>query len=268
MKVGSLFSGGCAGLEMGVEMAVPNATVRWQCESDPRARTRLRRNFPEAAIYDDVHEVHGETVEPVDLICGGFPCQPHSVAGRRRGTTDERWLWPEFERIVEEVGPSIVFGENVPGLRTSGLREVLRGLARLGFDAEWTCVSAAHAGAPHRRRRLFVLAYRDREQLRAQLGWRGWPRWQEALFSAEPCPPWVAPDFNRPWRLQPGGGQQRQWRWSRDGNGWSFESPVPGVVHGRTDGVDRERFLGNACVPQQAALALQILAAQALEGTT
>lgn len=158
---------------------MPGATVSWHCESDPAARRVLAEHYPGVKCYCDVRDVDA-TASPVDLICGGFPCQPHSVAGKRKGTGDARWLWPEFARVVAALRPALVFIENVPGLRTSGLRDVLCDLARLGFDAEWDSFSAAEVGAPHRRRRIFILAYAQRERLRNQPGRRRRPGGQDA----------------------------------------------------------------------------------------
>lgn len=101
----------------------------------------------------------------VDLVCAGFPCQPASSAGKRRGTDDERWLWPEVVRVARESRARYVFCENVRGLLNvnggEGFAQVLEGLADLGFDAEWTCVPASAVGAPHRRERVFILGRRD-----------------------------------------------------------------------------------------------------------
>ena len=155
MTFGSLFSG-IGGLDLALEAF--GHEVAWQAEIDPHARAVLAHHWPGVHCYKDVREIDGSAVR-VDLVCGGFPCQPHSLAGKRRGTSDARWLWPEFCRIVREVRPSFVFVENVPGLRTSGLSVVLADLAALGFDAEWGCFSAAEVGAPHRRVRLHILAY-------------------------------------------------------------------------------------------------------------
>src|SRR3990172_267325 len=97
----------------------------------------------------------------VDLICGGFPCQPFSVAGKRKGTADKRWLWPEFHRIIRLLRPEYILLENVPGILASwgGMGEILRDLAQSGYDAEWDCIPAAAFGAPHLRYRVFIVAY-------------------------------------------------------------------------------------------------------------
>jgi site-specific DNA-cytosine methylase len=168
--IGSLFSG-IGGLELGLERAGVGRVV-WQVERDAFCRSVLERHWPHATRYDDVRSVGRSTLASVDGICGGFPCQPVSVAGKRRAQADDRWLWPDFARIVEEFGPRFVVIENVPGLRTAGLRDVLSDLARLGFDAEWSTLSAAEVGAPHGRERLFIVAtHPDRLRVRDEPGW-------------------------------------------------------------------------------------------------
>lgn len=173
MTIGSLFSG-IGGLELGLERA-GLGPVRWQAEVDPFARSILRKHWPGVPIYRDVREVKRGTTEPVRVVCGGFPCQPFSVAGLRRGTDDERWLWPECARILDELRPEWGVFENVPGLRTRGLGVVLADLAARGFDAEWLDLRASDVGAPHRRERLFVIAHRDGATL---------DRWRAAIERA------------------------------------------------------------------------------------
>jgi len=113
-----------------------------------------------APVWDDLESFQSELYSgKVDIISAGFPCQPWSVAGKRQGTEDERWLWPDIFTIICKVGPSLIFLENVPGLLGGGLGPILGDLAEAGFDAEWGCFSAAEVGAPHRRERVFVLGY-------------------------------------------------------------------------------------------------------------
>lgn len=117
----------------------------------------------------------------VDLVVGGFPCQPASSAGKRRGTSDERWLWPECLRVAADSGARAVFFENVRGLLSvnggEGFAQVLEGLARFGFDAEWTVFSASAVGAPHRRERVFIYGQRMEHAAREcrDGGWDGGP---------------------------------------------------------------------------------------------
>ena len=237
-------------------------TPLWQTDNDPAALTVLAHHWPGVRRYADVKEIDASTAR-VTVVCGGFPCQPHSVAGKRRGISDERWLWPEFARVIEAITPTAVFIENVPGLRTSGLRRVLQDLADLGFDAEWDYFFAAEAGAPHRRQRLFILAYADGFLGRVQPGRPGRQDGSDPIEPRWDGPPWIVADANRERRLEPEGPLERKWRWTRDGDRWAFESPVPGVAHGIPGRMDRHRLTGNAVVWQQAAIALETLAARA-----
>jgi DNA (cytosine-5)-methyltransferase 1 len=112
-------------------------------------------------VFDDLLAFRGAAWRgAVDIVTAGFPCQPFSVAGNQLGKEDERWLWPSIENLIEDVDPPFVFLENVPGFTLHGLDAVLEGLARLGFDAEWDSWSAAGVGAPHLRRRFYMVARR------------------------------------------------------------------------------------------------------------
>lgn len=169
LTLGSLFSG-IGGLELGVEAAT-GARVLWQVERDAWCREVLAKHWPDAVRYDDVCTVNG--LPRVDIICGGFPCQDVSLAGKRAGFGGERSsLWREYRRIVADVRPRYVFVENVPGLLTAddgwAFGEVLGDLAALGFDATWDVFRASDVGAPHRRERVFLLAYRDGERRELQ----------------------------------------------------------------------------------------------------
>ena len=160
-RIGSLFSG-IGGLELGVERATGGHVV-WQVERDSFCRSVLAKHWPHAVRHDDVCTV-GSELDAVDVICGGFPCQDVSVAGKRAGFGGERSsLWREYRRVVDLLRPRFVFVENVPGLVTSrggwDFAEVLGDLAALGYDAVWDRFRASDVGAPHRRERVFLLAY-------------------------------------------------------------------------------------------------------------
>lgn len=170
MTIGSLFSG-IGGLELGLERAGFGPVI-WQAEIDPYCRAVLARHWPDARRFADVREVRRGVADRVDVVCGGFPCQPVSVAGKRLAQADARWLWPEYARVVRELRPAVVVAENVPGLRSAGLRDVLVDLAELGFDVEWSHLSAAEVGAPHKRVRVWIVAtHPDRIDVREQPGW-------------------------------------------------------------------------------------------------
>src|SRR5438067_2470692 len=108
--------------------------VRWQCVIDPYCRAVLGHHWPGLRIYEDIRDIDA-TAERVDLICGGFPCQPVSLAGKGLAQEDPRWLWPEFARVVGDLRPQYVVVENVPGLVKRGLGDVITGLAEMGYDA-------------------------------------------------------------------------------------------------------------------------------------
>jgi len=176
LYVPSLCSG-VGGLDAGLRLALGDG-VRTVCyvERDAYAAAVLVARMEDssldrAPVWDDLLTFDGsEWRGSVDLIVAGFPCQPWSVAGSRRGTDDARWIWPDIARIIGEVGPTYVFLENVPGLVSGGgLGEVLGSLASLGFDAVWESVRASDAGAPHRRERVFILG-RERGAVGVDLG--------------------------------------------------------------------------------------------------
>lgn len=158
---------GVGGLELGVRLVLPGLRVIAYGERDIAAATVLAARMADgqidaAPIWSDVTTFDGARwAGSVDIVMGGVPCQPFSVAGKRRGQEDERWIWPDIWRWVREVRPRFVYLENVPGFVRHGLPVVLKDLAEAGFAAEWDCFSAAQLGAPHKRERVFVLAYTE-----------------------------------------------------------------------------------------------------------
>ncbi len=156
MTFGSLFSG-IGGMDLGLERA--GMECRWQVEIDPFCQKVLAKHWPNVKRYGDIKTV-GEELERVDLIAGGFPCQDVSRVGSRAGIDGKRsGLWDEYLRLVRDLRPRFVLVENVPGLLDGGIGRVLGDLAESGFDAEWRLLSAAEFGLPHRRDRVFVIAY-------------------------------------------------------------------------------------------------------------
>ncbi len=162
----SLYSGG-GGLDLGFRLANPDACPILYVEREFQAAALLVDHIEAgllepAPVWSDTGTLDCEPfVDRVDWIIGGFPCQPFSVAGGKLGTDDPRWLWPHIERLAREIRPRGLFLENVPGLFHGGIEYVLGGLAALGYDAEWICVRASDVGAPHRRERVFIMAYRS-----------------------------------------------------------------------------------------------------------
>lgn len=164
MTVGSLFSG-IGGLDLGFEAA--GFEVRWFCERDAFCRAVLAKHWPGVRCYEDVRVLREP--EPVDVLIGGFPCQPHSVAGKRKGKEDERHLWPEYARLVRELRPRWVVAENVPGLLHTAFDEVCGDLEGAGYAVTPLVLGADDVGAPHRRKRIFICARLD-EFMRAGQG--------------------------------------------------------------------------------------------------
>lgn len=169
--IGSLFSG-IGGLELGLEWA-GLGPVAWQVELDPWCRGVLAKHWPSAARHADVRHVGARNLSPVEVICGGFPCQDVSVAGKGAGIDGARsGLWREYLRIVGELRPRVVVVENVRALVSRGLDRVAADLDGLGYRVEARIIAAADVGAPHRRERLFVVGSRvadaDRERVREQ----------------------------------------------------------------------------------------------------
>lgn len=265
--IGSLFSG-IGGLELGLERAGLGA-VAWQVESDPWCRAVLARHWPEAQRYEDARATDFRLLPRARLLCGGWPCQPVSVAGKRRAQEDPRWLWPEIRRALQEQEPAAFVGENVLGLRTAGLRDVLADLAALGFDAEWADLSAAALGAPHLRRRLFLVAtHPDRIQLHEQPGWlsralRALPR-----LPVDAGALGAVADADGLRRLESAWCLANKWRWPEQCS-WSFD-PFARVDDGISERLGERtraaRALGNAVVVACAEAVGQALVAATSEG--
>jgi len=207
-----------------------------------RQRDGILPWFP---IWDDARTFAGQMWRGVvDLVSAGFPCQPFSVAGRRRGEGDERNLWPDTIRVLREVGPRWALLENVPGLvRSPYFGTILGDLADAGFDAEWDVVSAAEVGAPHIRKRLWILAHAANNR----------SRWREQLAECGEGERHVG-------NTSPAGCQNIQGceestectgsRTTRRTGWWDIEPDVGRVAHGVASRVDRLRALGNGQVPR------------------
>lgn len=162
MKVLDLFSG-IGGFSLGLERAGME-TVAF-CEFDPHAQAILKKHWPDVPIYEDVRELDATKYRgTIDVVCGGFPCQDLSIAGKKAGFTGERSsLYREMLRVIGECLPRYAVFENVTGLLTgeSGrwFAKFLYDLAEIGYDAEWHCISASYLSAPHHRDRVWIIAY-------------------------------------------------------------------------------------------------------------
>jgi DNA (cytosine-5)-methyltransferase 1 len=206
----------------------------WQVEIDPYCVKVLTKHWPDVPKYGDIRSIDWATVLPVDVLCGGFPCQPHSIAGKRMASNDDRDLWPEFVRAICGLRPKWVVAENVRGLLSSESGRffggVLRDLADSGYDAEWQIIPAAAFGAPHIRERIWILAYPQ-----------GVSGNELQVFSI---------------RSEQGMGEKRQFRGHYiekipQRSPWELhESPICRGDDGVSNIVDRLHQLGNALVPQ------------------
>ena len=156
LTIGSLFSG-YGGLDMAVE-AVTGATPAWFVEYDAAPSRILAHHWPDVPNYGDVTAVDWATMPPVDILTGGYPCQPFSAAGQRKGTDDDRHLWPYVREAIRHLRPRLTILENVAGHRSLGFDRVLGDMAEDGLHVRWTSLRASEIGAPHHRERLFIIA--------------------------------------------------------------------------------------------------------------
>lgn len=164
LTVLDIFSG-IGGFSLGLERTNGFKTIAF-CEIDEFCHSVLVKHWDGIPIFEDITMLTEQNLAKlgrIDVICGGFPCQPVSVIGKRCGDDDSRWMWPEFYRIICMAKPKYVLVENVVGLLSiqSGrlFGGILRDLAQIGYDAEWQVLSASQFGACHRRERLFAIAY-------------------------------------------------------------------------------------------------------------
>jgi DNA (cytosine-5)-methyltransferase 1 len=229
MRVGSLFSG-IGGLDLGLERA--GMTVVWQSEIDPYASRVLAKHWPTVPNLGDITTIDWSNVEPVDLICGGYPCPGFSTVGLRRGLDDDRYLWPPMLDAIRILRPRFALLENVSGHLSLGFDEVLADLAGIGFDAEWSIVPACAFGAPHSRERLFCVAHTAGRR-RRRFGLADYAQASHTTRSDD-----------------------GELEGSRSTNHWAAV-PAPGVLgmaYGIRSSVDRARLkaYGNAVVPQVA----------------
>lgn len=228
MRILDLFSG-IGGFALGLQRA--GFEIAAFCEIDPFCRKVLRKHWPDVAIYEDIRTLNADTLGldghwPIDVICGGFPCQPFSAAGQKRGTEDDRDLWPEMFRLVAQIRPRWVVGENVAGFLDMAFTRTAADLESEGYEVRTVSLPACAIGAPHNRERIWIIAH-DRRQRRQggvpePLSWQSPFSWLENVRRVE------------------------------DLRGRS-DIPEPLVWrsgHGVSGGVDRLRGLGNAVMPQ------------------
>lgn len=275
---------GYGGLELGLHLAT-SGEARCVCYVEREASSAAvlvkemeAARLAPAPIWSDLATFDARAWRGVvDCVTAGFPCQPASVAGTRKGTADARWLWPMVARVIQDTEAPLVFLENVPGLRTKGMSHVLEDLAAMGFDAEWGCLRAAALGAPQGRDRLWLLAYTSSPGRAKRDGPRRLP--------AEVAEPATAGrrlgHTNSKRQRQQGGTKRAQrgrardtspqpWPPGPEATEWPANEPKPAIrrkAHGDPMPLGLSlRMLGNGVVPVVAAYAFRALVGRALRG--
>jgi DNA (cytosine-5)-methyltransferase 1 len=195
------------------------------CEREPFCQKVLRKHWPHVPIYDDVCTLTKERLEAdgigtIDIIHGGFPCQPFSIAGEQLGENDDRHLWPEMFRIIAEIRPTWIVGENVAGFIRLALDNTLSDLESIGYTTRTFVLPACAVGADHRRDRTFIVAYASSKRL-------------ERVYDAGDRESMQLPPISFPW------------------HNWQATPRILRRNHGIPDALDRVKALGNAVVPQQ-----------------
>lgn len=224
MNALSLFSG-IGGLDLAAEWA-GFKTVAF-CERDEFCQKVLRKHWPDVRIFDDVRTLDTTELPAIDIVFGGYPCQPFSSAGQRKGASDERHMWPHMLDVVRRVKPTWVVGENVKGHIYLGLDEVLDDMENEGFETRAFAIPAGAVKAPHSRERVFVVSYSESNRHRSRGEVRNFCE-ENGGSGRRLLPKFTLPD-------------------------WGDTTPrICRETDGIQNRVDRLRSLGNAVVPQQA----------------
>lgn len=232
----SLFSG-IGGIDLAAEWA--GMTTVAFVEQNKFCQKVLAKHWPNVPIFDDVKTLTKDDIsEPIDIISGGFPCQPFSVAGNQLGANDDRHLWPQFARLIKELSPTWVLGENVVGIIDMALDNVLADLEALGYSARSFVIPACATGAKHRRDRVFIVGFNpnssnanrngiapgadiDIGKRASQENIKGWDEWEHELGAID------------------------------DAQRFDTYAGAMRTLHGIPHRMDRLKSLGNAVVPQQ-----------------
>ena len=266
IRLGSLFAG-TGGFELGAQWAFDRAgiphKVLFQVEQNKYCQSILKKHWPDAQVFDDVCAVGRHNLPDVDILMGGFPCQDISVAGHQKGVINGKksGLWFEMLRIISELRPKIAVLENVPNVLRVGGPAVIGGLTKIGYDCEWTIVSAKQFGAPHLRKRWFCIATNTNHRSASTKIQTGWQKHSVCNTGAEKNA--TNPDIEymqeQPINAKP----MEEARLSECGSGkiewqnkdqyWKkgpTEPPLCSMDDGIPDRLARLRALGNAIVPQ------------------
>jgi len=245
ITIGSFCSGYC-GLEMGIRAGIGrNTRTIFYCEREMYAVANIiakieENKLDEAPVYTDIKTFPMERFRgKVHGITAGYPCQPFSCAGKRKGSDDERHLWPYIKQAVGVIRPHWCFFENVEGHISMGLSTVVSDLEGLGYAVSWGLFSAAEVGAPHGRKRVFILAHTLRVGRRG--GSHGADERESGTLQAK-----GSGELAATWPARPG---QEQYEWEEPR---TIKPKMGKSVDGYSSYVDELRLLGNGVVPQQA----------------
>jgi DNA (cytosine-5)-methyltransferase 1 len=222
------------------------------CEKDKYCQEVLRMHWPDVPIVDDIMKMRGDEFGAIDIISGGFPCQPFSLAGKRKGAGDDRHLWPEMRRLIKAARPAWVLGENVAGIINVALDDVLSDLEGIGYAAQALVIPACAVDAPHRRDRVWIMAHASLGRFRRGMP-SGKPR-QPACRGKDVADPerigWDGRSYDQAGRVLPG--RHAPAGRGEAGAGWLPEPGMGRVANGVPKRMDRLKSLGNAIVPQVA----------------
>jgi len=274
---------GYAGIELGLKRAIPNLRTIALCEVEAFAVANLVAKMESgqlepAPIWPNLKTFPWESFrDRVGILTGGYPCQPFSAAGKRQGADDPRHLWPYIARGIRILQPRICFFENVEGHISLGLSDVIEDLAGMGYRTTWGIFSASEVGAPHRRKRIFILAHR------IGAGWEGFTGSMDVCGDGSESGGSVGQKglFGRVWPSRPSRDNRCEWEPPRvidispesemggdiDGDTrwmgyahWESLSDYERLCHAHDSRIDELRLLGNGVVPATAELAYRTLA--------
>lgn len=232
LTVLDLFSG-IGGFSLGLERTRGFKTIGF-CEIDPYCRAVLAKHWPGIPCHDDIRTL---TVEPghADVLCGGFPCQDISIAGKGAGLAGERsGLWREYHRLIRMVHPRYVIIENVSALLNRGMGDILGELSQIGYDAEWHCIQASYVGLPHIRDRIWIVAYPG-QKLEHELQYSSKSQQSSGIEGRQ---------------TQVEIGSELGLARRKIEERWAYQPAISGMDDGIPADVDALGALGNAIVPQ------------------
>lgn len=266
LKMLDLFSG-IGGFSLAAHWTGQIETVAF-CEIEPYPQKVLQKHWPDVPIFEDVRTLKGEDVGPVDIICGGYPCQPFSLAGKRAGAEDDRHLWPEVHRLLQELRPTWFLGENVAGHISLGLDQALSDLEGIGYTGQPFVVPACAKDAPHRRDRVWIVAHAQslgrvragavQEQQRGTAVKCSSEAFSKRESSEHGRASQKTINIFTPDTYSNGRNERRERFCATRSNGiigdawWKTEPGVARVAYGVPSRVDRIKALGNSIVPQVA----------------